>query len=452
MLIFCKSIAKMREAPLVSFQQAINQFIAQLTDICNADTGFDPLQSLRLTQVVSLEDFSPIDWFDAQAIYPKFYWQSRDAHEEVLALGAALSYHDPLNVYADLSEDQRVWGGKPFDEQASSTAHTYLFLPQIELARVDETWRLHINLNGDINLLIARLKDLVLDYPALEKLTPQKASLVHAPNFEHWAQILDTALAKMAHNEFEKVVPARQTKVHLETSIRAASLLKASREKNLRSYHFMFCFNPDKAFVGSTPERLYRRSLEHVETEALAGTIGRSDDPKEDAKLSNWLLNDEKNIRENQFVVNDIMQRLTPICDQVVVQSHVELVRLRKVQHLRKKVSAVLKQEVFGSQLLEALQPTAAIAGLPRDTALEFLRQYEPFERNWYSGSLGFISHQNAEFCVSIRSAMIESEQVSLYAGAGIVPGSQAQFEWQELDRKISTLLSLFVSETEISE
>jgi menaquinone-specific isochorismate synthase len=74
---------------------------------------------------------------------------------------------------------------------------------------------------------------------------------------------------------------------------------------------------------------------------------------------------------------------------------------------------------------------------------MAFIQKHEPFARGWYAGSMGFISHQRAEFCVAIRSALVLGDEVQLFAGAGIVPGSVAEHEWQELDKKMSTLLSL---------
>ncbi|MGB2079138.1 MAG: isochorismate synthase [Vibrio sp.] len=403
----------------------------------------------RITQKFTPEDdFSLIDWLAAQAIYPQFYWQSRDAHEEVVALGEALGFHDPMAVYPHLASGQRVWGGKSFDvenSQAEIAEGAYFFLPQVEITRVEDTWQLHINLQGSRDALWQTLSQLVLEYEPLTGLKKQTAQITHTPEFSKWQQVLNQALDAMEKQQFEKVVLARQTQVLLQEPILAAQLLKVSREKNLRSYHFMLSFGPNFSFLGSTPECLYRRMHNQVETEALAGTIGRSDDLAEDAKLSHWLLHDEKNRRENQFVVDDIMQRLTPKTQHLQVQVEAELVRLRKVQHLRRKVKGDLALGVKGAELLDVLQPTAAIAGLPRQQSLDFIRQYEPFNRRWYSGSLGYISHESAEFCVTIRSAIVEGHQVSLYAGAGIVPGSKAQFEWQELDRKTSTLMSLFV-------
>ena len=205
----------------------------------------------------------------------------------------------------------------------------------------------------------------------------------------------------------------------------------------------MLSLDKGHSFIGSTPERLYARQGQELYTEALAGTIGRGKNASHDMELANWLANDAKNLNENQYVVDDIIERLTPHSDDVCVEEEARLVRLRKVQHLKRSIHANLKQGVNGVQLLSALQPTAAVAGLPRKESMAFIQKHEPFARGWYAGSMGFISHQRAEFCVAIRSALVLGDEVQLFAGAGIVPGSVAEHEWQELDKKMSTLLSL---------
>lgn len=160
-------------------------------------------------------------------------------------------------------------------------------------------------------------------------------------------------------------------------------------------------------------------------------------------ELANWLSNDSKNLNENQYVVDDIIERLQPHSEAVEVDKEASLVRLRKVQHLKRHIHAQLHSGINGVQLLSALQPTAAVAGLPRKESMQFILDNEPFARGWYAGSMGYISHERAEFCVAIRSALILGDQVQLFAGAGIVPGSIAEHEWSELDKKMSTLLSL---------
>ena len=206
--------------------------------------------------------------------------------------------------------------------------------------------------------------------------------------------------------------------------------------------------SPKHSFVGSTPERLYRRRGQELETEALAGTIGRGGNASHDMQLSNWLTQDVKNINENQYVVDDIQQSLAPHSRMVAIEEELRLVRLRKVQHLKRNIHAQLNAGINGVQLLQALQPTAAVAGLPRQAAMQYIEQNEPFARGWYAGSVGYLSHDGAEFCVAIRSALIVEDQLQLFAGAGIVPGSVAEHEWQELDKKMSTLLSLITEQS----
>lgn len=400
----------------------------------------------RISEVVTLpDDFSAIDWLAGQSLYPRFYWQSRDEREEVVALDQIHTFTDPFVAYTVLGDDQRVWGGKAFDSEHAKTTHqsSYFFLPKIELIRQDQQWSLNVNVGAEPERNIDALKQLQVAYQAVEPLQPQPSQVYFSPQFDEWKHILNKALTAIDQQEFEKVVLARKTLVELAKPISAAQLLKSSREQNRHSFHFLLSFAANQSFVGSTPERLYRRTGESIETEALAGTIGRSDDPVEDKAFADWLLHDDKNLRENQIVVDDIIERLEPYAEGVTVQPEAQLIQLRRVQHLKRHIQGNLLSGVRGVQLLGALQPTAAIAGLPREDSLNFIRMNEPFTRGWYSGSVGYFGNNKAEFCVSIRSASLVDNTVKLYAGAGIVAGSEAEFEWQELNRKTATLLNL---------
>ncbi|WP_194090774.1 isochorismate synthase [Vibrio hibernica] len=404
------------------------------------------LEGTRLSEVVTIpSDFSGIDWLEAQPLFPKFYWQSRDSREEVVVLDQLHSFTDPLAAYTILGENQRVWGGKAFDHEQSKTQRQscYFFLPIIELSRQDEIWTLNVNLSNDPQRILHALYQLKMDYSEIPPLQTQIGTIHYSPQFNEWQHIVNKALTAINHDEFEKVVLARKTRVELPAPIRASHLLKASRAINHNSFHFLLSFSDHHGFTGSTPERLYSRIDDMLETEALAGTVGRSDNPDDDARLSQWLLSDDKNLRENQIVVDDIVQCLAPHTESIDVQTDVQLIRLRKVQHLIRRIHARLKLGIKGIHLLSALQPTAAMAGLPREDAIQFIRMNEPFTRGWYSGSVGYFGHEKAEFCVAIRSALINDNTVKLYAGAGIVTGSEAKYEWQELNRKTATLLSL---------
>ncbi|EGA68612.1 menaquinone-specific isochorismate synthase [Vibrio sinaloensis DSM 21326] len=422
-----------------NFHQAVTELIERVKD---AEDGVT-----RLVQVLEEKpDFIFVDWLEAQPIFPKFYWQSRDTREEVVSLGQLHTFVEPAPAYAILAGDQRIWGGRSFDGRTDKNRRcmsSFFFLPQIELIRFDNRWSLAVNLGATKQHTLASLEKLQLDIRTLSPISAHVESMHHTPNKEQWTELVNKVLTGIERGDFKKVVLARKTTVTLDTPICAAQFLKSSYLQNHHSFHFMLALDKKHSFIGSTPERLYSRQGQELHTEALAGTIGRGVNATQDMQLANWLSNDSKNLNENQYVVDDIIERLTPHSEQVEVEQEARLVRLRKVQHLKRSIHAHLHKGINGVQLLAALQPTAAVAGLPRQESMDFIQQHEPFARGWYAGSMGYISHERAEFCVAIRSALVLEEQVQLFAGAGIVPGSIAEHEWQELDKKMSTLLSL---------
>ena len=227
--------------------------------------------------------------------------------------------------------------------------------------------------------------------------------------------------------------------------VNAAAMMAASRRLNLNCYHFYMAFDGENAFLGSSPERLWRRRDKALRTEALAGTVANHPDDKQAQQLGEWLMADDKNQRENMLVVEDICQRLQADTQTLDVLPP-QVLRLRKVQHLRRCIWTSLNKadDVI---CLHQLQPTAAVAGLPRDLARQFIARHEPFTREWYAGSAGYLSLQQSEFCVSLRSAKISGNIVRLYAGAGIVRGSDPEQEWQEIDNKAAGLRTLLQME-----
>ncbi|MEF1175280.1 isochorismate synthase, partial [Vibrio sinaloensis] len=135
------------------FHQAVTELIERVKDAKDGVT--------RLVQVLEEKpDFAFIDWLEAQPLFPKFYWQSRDTREEVVALGQLHTFVEPAPAYAILADDQRIWGGRSFDGQTDKNRRcmsSFFFLPQIELIRFDETWSLAANLSADKHRTLASL-------------------------------------------------------------------------------------------------------------------------------------------------------------------------------------------------------------------------------------------------------------------------------------------------------
>lgn len=433
----------------------------------------DDLSTMSIVSSQIRVDFSwpaqinVMDWLDAQSLFPQFYWQTRDSDEEVIALGQIKTFTCPFEAQNALVDDQRIWGGVAFDphtqESEKRCPSSYFFLPQFELTRSGEKWSFVVNV-GEVanvgesandhstnqprdenvyNQILHALSQLNFSTIPLSDLGCRILSIAHQPRYSHWENMVEHALEDIERTELKKVVLARKTTIGLDCAISGVQLLKASLELNTRNFHFLFAMDEKRTFLGSTPERLFFRRKRAILTEALAGTIGRGQCANEDMKLAQWLLNDEKNVYENKLVVDDISDRLMDYCSALEIEEKPHLVRLRKVQHLKREIKAKLHPLISSARLLHSLHPTAAIAGLPRKLALSFIAKQEPFDRGWYSGSVGYLSQKSSEFCVAIRSALVMDEMVHLYAGAGIVPGSFAEHEWKELDRKIATLMSL---------
>ncbi|MDD1782419.1 isochorismate synthase [Enterovibrio sp. ZSDZ35] len=424
---------------MTDLSQAIARFIETLSTAAPIKNRL----SLPFTWPAELD---PIAWLDAQPIFPKFYWQTRDGNEEVIALGQVKTFSDPDTAERYLAPDQRVWGGRSFDgrtERNQRCLQSFFFLPCIELSRQGENWSVAINLNEEPLRAQAALSKVTHKPQHLAGPECNILSSEHSPAFPEWSNMIDRALTAIDATELQKVVLARKTSLTLDRSLSAAQLMKASRDQNVSNFHFLLALDEKHCFVGSTPERLFERHECEMQTEALAGTIGRGNDEQHDEELAHWLLNDQKNVYENRLVVDDITSRLKGCTESLEVEQTPHLVQLRKVQHLKRDISAALHEGVPSAALLDMLQPTAAVAGLPRHLAVDFIVDNEPFARGWYSGSVGYLSAKKSEFCVAIRSALVMDNVLHLFAGAGIVPGSQPESEWKELDRKVSTLMSL---------
>lgn len=391
--------------------------------------------------------FDPLTFLASQSCFPQFYWQQRSGEDEAAALGQVLrftSLSDAQDFLLDNPEhDLRVWGLNAFAPQKGE-----LFLPRLEWRREGgrATLRL-IVMNessgcGDAAQARAFI-DALVRAKSLPDAQMELVSQQHSPEQAGWEALVTQATQAIARGEMDKVVLARATDYGFAEPVNAAALMAASRRLNHHCFHYFIAFDPHNAFLGSSPERLWRRRDTSLRTEALAGTVANDTDDSRAAELGDWLMSDDKNQRENMLVVEDICQRLQRAASTLDVLPP-QIVRLRKVQHLRRCIWTEM-QHKDDAECLTLLQPTAAVAGLPRQAARTFITQHEPFEREWYAGSAGYLSLKQSEFCVALRCAKISGATVRLYAGAGIVAGSDPTMEWLEIENKAAGLRSLLI-------
>jgi isochorismate synthase len=209
-------------------------------------------------------------------------------------------------------------------------------------------------------------------------------------------------------------------------------------------FRFGFRFR-GRCFVGASPELLVARSAEVVRAEALAASLPRPQEASRDLEraLANHLAGDAKQRREHELVVEALRAELEPLCRSLDVPGEPEVRVLRHLLHLSTPVTGHLASPVPLLELAARLHPTPAVAGKPRDRALEFVSRYEPHRRGWFAGPVGRVTlGGEGELAVALRSVLVSGNQAFVYAGAGIVAGSDAALELAETRAKARTCLA----------
>lgn len=250
------------------------------------------------------------------------------------------------------------------------------------------------------------------------------------------------ALQKIEAGEFKKIVLARAQDLTSDQPLHPLRMLNALRQRFPDCYAFSFTHGHGLSFIGASPERLVRVSKGMLETEALAGSIRRGATASEDAALAGTLLRSDKDIREHAEVLDDIVARLKPLGLAPKFSPRPQLRRLANVQHLHTPVQAALPENVRLLDVLAAMHPTPAVGGSPRGDAVAQIRALEGVPRGLYAGALGWLNARGGgEFFVGIRSALVEGARARVFAGAGIVAGSQPEKEFAETELKFKAML-----------
>ena len=270
---------------------------------------------------------------------------------------------------------------------------------------------------------------------------PGVRSREYDPSRPAWRRQVAAAIDRIREGQLRKVVLAQSLSIELGKPVAVADVLARLGDVYPSCYRFLFEPATGGSFFGATPEQLVTVRGTAVETEALAGSIGRGETRAEDEWLATELRDSEKNTHEHELVVEAIQRQLAALTDDTET-SEQGVRQLANVQHLRTPIRATLPHEEHVLSLVEALHPTPAVGGLPPERALETIRETEAFERGWYAAPVGwFDADGNGTFAVAIRSAVTRGTQARLFAGAGIVRDSDPDVEWDELQLKYRPVL-----------
>jgi isochorismate synthase len=381
----------------------------------------------------------------------------REVAAECLRLGDHPVLEEPRGLPAGAGS---VWvGGFSFAPEggASSTWSSLppasLVLPQISVCRHAERAFLTVNAvvrpgEGVERLgeeLGARLAALRLDAP-LPLLDPHPiahAQIRSARPPREFEAAVEAATSRIEAGELSKVVLAREVIVSAAAAHDPAAIFGAMREQFPACFCFC-CGTPEAAFIGASPELLVRRAGAGVSTVALAGSTRRSSDPAVDDHLGEQLLHSDKNRREQRIVCERIVRALRPHAVWVEAAPEPEIVKVANIQHLATPVIAQLAESHSAIELAGLLHPTPAVGGEPWPAAAGAIDDLEGMDRGWYAAPVGWMdATEDGEFCVALRSALLRDREAHLFAGVGVVAGSDPEAELAETEVKLGALLPL---------
>ena len=401
---------------------------------------------------------------------PRVHWAAPDGFE-VAATGAAARVtadgpgrfeavrEDASALFAAMTPDDdapdatrpRLFGGFAFGDEHDPVppwtgfAGAEFVLPRVQLTRTDsDTWLTVAAGDADAaaDLLATTRADLA-DLPEMRPRgdPPGVETTRHTTAREEWCEQVDRVVDRIREGELRKVVLATALGVDLARPVSVPDVLERLRSSYPDCYRFLVEPGDDGGFFGAPPERLVSLRGRTVETEALAGSVGRGDTPEEDDDLAAELTDSEKVREEHALVAETIRDRLAPLAESVTVADR-RLRRLSTIQHLQTPISAELAGDGHVLDVVEALHPTPAVGGLPLGEALRTIRETETFDRGWYASPVGwFDADGDGEFAVAIRSGVAADQRATLFAGNGIVADSDPVAEWEEVQLKYLPIL-----------
>ncbi len=275
---------------------------------------------------------------------------------------------------------------------------------------------------------------------------PDQFTLVSSMPHHEWKEIVAAAVGELSDSDLRKVVLARRIDISANRPFVVSDVL----ERLVALYPSCMVFSID-GFLGASPELLIARVGDRVDSHPLAGTVARSGDVHGDEALVAKLMSSSKARHEHQVVVDVLTEALSSVCDELTVPEQPSIVGLRNVSHLGTHIhgrlaAALADRRPSVLELVARVHPTPAVGGTPTDTAVRYLQKVEGFDRRCYAGPVGWMDYRgDGAWAIGIRCAEVEGASAHLYAGNGIVAGSDPAEELAETQLKLQALLAALV-------
>ena len=331
----------------------------------------------------------------------------------------------------------------PTDELFEAFPRLRFMLPEVVLVENEQGTFLQVNSLGPVYAgRVARFSRAAEAAPRRSRRTVPFHVEPDSP--ARWAEQVGEALAAIERGPVEKVVLSRRLRLVAGEPFSSKDLLVNLIDGDARGTVLLYRY-ADVFFCGCTPELLVRKRGTAVESMCLAGTCPAGAGEAERVRLADALLADGKNRAEHDYVVRFIREVFRRTCYGVDVPECPTILPLTHVQHLMTPARAQLLEGVDLWELMGDLHPTPAVAGTPVGEAKMLLRRIEPYNRGFFAGACGYVDGAgDGEFSVALRTGVFDGEGGWAYAGCGIVAGSVAADEYDEIGLKLRTVLSAF--------
>lgn len=325
-----------------------------------------------------------------------------------------------------------------------------LHVPEVALHRRDGVVRMTLMAlatpDDTVEDLLARVRSRVatlrsLPLPLLDPDPVGTVRVASAMPPEHYEAAVARAVERIRAGELQKIVLAREVAVHTPAPHDVAAIHGVLRDA------FPACFvfavmRGEHAFIAASPELLLRREGLRASTLGLAGSTRRSADPAVDDHLGEQLLRSDKDREEHAIVVRRIERALRQHSVWITAAPEPVIAKMANIQHLATPIRAQLAQPVSAIELAAALHPTPAVGGEPFAVAGPLIPALEGMDRGWYAGPVGWAdASEDGEFCVALRSALLERTIARCFAGVGVVGDSDPAAELAETEVKLQALL-----------
>ena len=440
-------------------------------------TGYDPgrrflARTERIAPPASTSPTALLELLPAQAVTTDLCSWVRDGQGVVgwgsaarVVTGGTRRFADAQDWWrrfvdrVEVHDEVGVWGTGPlafasFSYSPDSAARSALVVPAVTVGRRGEVWwRTTVSAVDDPSEASEltsprRPEGREVDVSGLGRGTSLGAALpTGLPHGEvafsdgarsgpRWREAVARAVAAIAEGAVDKVVLARDLVATAAAPIDLRVLARRLASGYPRTW--VFCVD---GLLGATPEMLVRLERGLVTSRVLAGTIRRTGDDEHDLALAGSLARSSKDLEEHEYAVRSVADALAPHCTSMNVPESPFVLHLPNVMHLATDVAGRTRNGDSSLALAAALHPSAAVCGTPRAAADALIAQLEGMDRGRYAGPVGWMDAAgDGEWGIALRSGELDPDQprrIRIFAGCGIVAGSDPDEELRESEAKL---------------